>query len=281
MLRDAVGQWPLGGSPGLREDRRVRIDLNADLGEGTGPWRQGPVPDEELLGLVTSANVAAGFHAGDPLLIRRTCALAVRHGVAIGAHPSYDDWDGFGRIPRDLPPDALTAQVLYQLGAVAALARAAGGTMTHVKPHGALYNRIVHDEEQAAAVVEAVVAFGGGLALVGLPGSRVLALADEAGLPTVREAFVDRGYRPDGTLVPRSEPGALVTSPLLAGERAVRIATEGTVVAVDGSVVAVPADSLCVHSDTPGSVQIASAVRSALAAAGVEVRPFAGAPSPR
>lgn len=252
----------------------MRIDLNADLGEGDGPWRKGPVPDEQLFGLVTSANVAAGFHAGDPLLIARTCALAVRHTVAIGAHPSYDDWDGFGRRSMDVPPPVLMAQVLYQLGAVDTLARSVGGVMTHVKPHGALYNRIAYDEAQAQAVVDAVTKFGRSLAVVGLPGSRVLALAEEAGLATVREAFVDRGYRPDGSLVPRGEPGALVTSPVLAGERAVRIATEGKVVAVDGTVIDAPADSLCVHSDTPGSVQIASAVRSALAAAGVEVRAF-------
>ena len=252
----------------------MRIDLNADLGEGDGPWRQGPVPDDELFSLVTSANVAAGFHAGDAALVAATCAAAVGHGVAIGAHPSYDDREGFGRRAMDVPPDVLTAQVLYQLGAVDALARAAGGVMTHVKPHGALYNTIAHDEAQARAVVAAVRRFGRPLALVGLPGSRVLALADDAGLPTVREAFVDRGYRADGTLVPRGEPGALVTDPVLAGERAVRIAVERTVLAVDGTPVVVVADSLCVHSDTPGSVRIAVAVRAALAAAGIDVLPF-------
>lgn len=259
----------------------MRIDLNADLGEGDGPWRQGPVPDDELLALVTSANVAAAFHAGDPLLLARTCAHAVRRGVAIGAHPSYDDREGFGRRRTEVAPAVLTAQVLYQLGAVAALAQSVGGAMTHVKPHGALYHRVTHDDEQAQAVVAALARFDTTLTLVGLPGSRVLALADEAGIPTVREAFVDRGYRPDGTLVPRGEQGALVTSPVLAGERAVRLATEGKVVAVDGTVVDVPADSLCVHSDTPGSVQIARAVRSALAAAGVEVTAFRDPPAPR
>ncbi len=253
----------------------MRIDLNADLGEGAGPWRQGPVPDDDLLDLVSSANVAAGFHAGDPLGIAATCAKAVQRGVAIGAHPSYDDHEGFGRRPMDVPTPLLRAWVTYQVGAVQALAQSVGGRVTHVKPHGALYNAIVHDETQARAVVDAVAGLDRLLMLVGLPGSRVLVLADEAGLRTVREAFVDRGYRPDGTLVPRNEPGALVTNPVLAGERAVRIVTEGTVVAVDGSVVDVRADSLCVHSDTPGSVQIASAVRSALAAAGVEVAPFA------
>lgn len=252
----------------------MRIDLNADLGEGSGSWRQGPVPDDELLALVTSANVAAGFHAGEPLGIAGTCAKAVQHGVAIGAHPSYDDRDGFGRRPMDVPPPMLRAWVAYQVGAVQALAVSVGGQLTHVKPHGALYNTIVHDEAQARAVVDAVAGVDGSLALVGLPGSRVLALAEEAGLRTVREAFVDRGYRPDGTLVPRGEQGAVVTNPVLAGERAVRIATEGKVLAVDGTLVDVAADSLCVHSDTPGSVQIASAVRSALAAAGVEVVPF-------
>ncbi len=250
------------------------IDLNADLGEGDGPWRQGPVPDDALLELVTSANVAAGFHAGDPLLLARTCSHAVRRGVAIGAHPSYDDREGFGRRRTDVAPAVLTAQVLYQLGAVAALVRSVGGVMTHVKPHGALYHRIAHDDEQAQAVVAAIARFDPTLVLVGPPGSRALELADEAGIRTVREAFVDRGYRPDGTLVPRGEPGALVTSPVLAGERAVRLAVEGTVVAVDGAVVAVPAESLCVHSDTPGSVQIARATRSALAAAGIDVTAF-------
>ncbi len=252
----------------------MRIDLNADLGEGDGPWRTGPVPDEELLGLVTSVNVAAGFHAGDPPTIVATCQRARQHGVAVGAHPSYDDYDGFGRRPTDVPAPLLTAQVLYQLGAVDALAQSVGCVMGHVKPHGALYNRIAQDDEQARAVVEAVLRFGRPLALVGPPGSRVLALADEAGIATVREAFIDRAYRPDGTLVPRGQPGALVTSPLLAGERAVRLATEGTVVATDGTVIAVPADTLCVHSDTPGSAQIAGAARSALAAAGVDVLPF-------
>ena len=253
----------------------MRIDLNADLGEGTGSWRQGPVPDDDLLALVTSANVAAGFHAGEPLGIAATCAKAVQRGVAIGVHPSYDDREGFGRRPMDVPPPLLRAWVTYQVGAVQALARSVGGRVSHVKPHGALYHAIVHDEAQAQAVVDALGGLDRNLTLVGLPGSRVLALADEAGIPTVREAFVDRGYRPDGTLVPRGEPGALVTNPVLAGERAVRIATEGKVVAVDGSLVEVRADSLCVHSDTPGSVQIASAVRSALAAAGVDVAPFA------
>ncbi len=253
----------------------MRIDLNADLGEGDGPWRRGPLPDDDLLALVTSANVAAGFHAGEPLGIAATCAKAVQHGVAIGVHPSYDDRDGFGRRPMDVPPSLLRAWVTYQIGAVQALARSVGGRVSHVKPHGALYNAIVRDEAQAQAVVDAVRGLDASLALVGLPGSRVLALADEAGIPTVREAFVDRGYRPDGTLVPRSEPGSLVTSPVLAGERAVRIVTEGKVPAVDGTLVDVHAESLCVHSDTPGSVQIASAVRSALAAAGVEVGAFA------
>lgn len=252
----------------------MHIDINADLGEGDGPWRKGPVPDEALFALVTSANVAAGGHAGDPALIARTCEFAVRHGVAIGAHPSYNDREGFGRRRVEVPRAVLTAQVRDQISAVAAAARAAGGTMTHVKPHGALYNRIVSDEEQARAIVEAILGFDSTLTLVGLPGSRVLVLAGEAGIPTAREAFVDRGYRADGTLVPRGEPGALVTDLGLVGERAVRLAVDRQVVAVGGTVIDVAADTLCLHSDTPGSVAIASAVRAALAAAGVTVAPF-------
>jgi len=250
------------------------IDLNADLGEGDGPWRLEPVADDALLDLVTSANVAAGYHGGDAATMAVTCAGALARGVAIGAHPSYDDRDGFGRRRVDVAPDLLRAQVAYQIGAVAAVAASVGGRVTHVKPHGALYNAVVHDEPQARAVVEAVVAVDPTLAVLGLPGSRVLDLAAAAGLGTVVEAFVDRGYRADGTLVPRTEPGALVTDPVVAAARAVRLAVDGVVVAVDGTPVRLRPDSLCVHSDTPGAVVLARAVRDALGRAGVEVRPF-------
>lgn len=249
------------------------IDLNADLGEGDGPWRLEPPADDALLDLVTSANVAAGYHGGDAATMAATCAGALARGVAIGAHPSYDDREGFGRRRLDVPVDVLRAQVAAQVGALVAVAATVGARVTHVKPHGALYNVVVHDDAQARAVVEAVVAVDPRLAVLGLPGSRVLAHAAGAGVPTVVEAFVDRGYRADGTLVPRGDPGALVTDPREAGERAVRLAVDGVVVAVDGTPVHLRPDSLCVHSDTPGAVALARAVRTALADAGVDVRP--------
>lgn len=254
----------------------TRIDLNCDLGEGYGPWTLGePGTDDALLALVTSANVACGFHAGDPSIMAARCATAVARGVAVGAHVAYRDLVGFGRRRLDVPPGELAAEVAYQVGALQAVARTVGARVGYVKPHGALYNRIVHDEEQAAAVVAGVAGVDPSLAVVGLPGSAVLRHAREAGLPTVTEAFVDRGYLADGTLVPRGGPGALVTDPDEAAERAVRLAVDGVVLAVDGTAVPVAAHSLCVHSDTPGAVAVARAVRARLEAAGVELRPAA------
>ncbi|QCB92799.1 LamB/YcsF family protein [Cellulomonas shaoxiangyii] len=255
------------------------IDLNADLGEGDGPWRREPPADDALLDLVSSANVATAYHGGDAVTMAVTCAAALVRGVALGAHPSYDDREGFGRRARDVPADVLRAQVVHQVGGLVAVARSVGARVTHVKPHGALYNAVVHDEAQAGAVVDAVLAVDPTLAVLGLPGSRVLELAARAGLATVVEAFVDRGYAPDGTLVGRDRPGALVTDPDEAGERAVRMAVEGVVTAVDGTRVALRPASLCLHSDTPGAVALARAVRAALAAAGVHVRPFVDAPA--
>jgi 5-oxoprolinase (ATP-hydrolysing) subunit A len=250
------------------------IDLNADLGEGFGVWRLGD--DDALLGVVTSANVACGFHAGDPSTMRRVSARAVAGGVAIGAQVSYRDLAGFGRRFVDAAPAELTDDVLYQLAALDGVARAEGGRVTYLKPHGALYNAVVWHEQQAAAVVDAVVAYDRALPVLGLPGSALLRLAADAGLRTVAEGFADRGYTPEATLVPRREPGALVHDAAEVAERAVRMATEGTVVALDGSTVAVPVESVCVHGDTPGAVDLARAVRSALERAGVTLAPFTG-----
>ena len=249
------------------------IDLNADLGEGFGVWRLGD--DEALLDVVSSANVACGFHAGDPVTMRRVCAGAVAAGVAVGAQVSYRDLAGFGRRFVDVPAAELTADVLYQLAALDGIARTAGTRVRYVKPHGALYNAVVTHEQQARAVVDAVLAYDPSLPLLGLPGSRLLRLAADAGLGTVAEGFADRGYTPEGTLVPRSEPGALVHDEAAVAERVVRMATEGTVVAVDGTLVDVPVASVCLHGDTPGAVRLARAVRSALTAAGVRLAPFA------
>ncbi|MDP9398579.1 MAG: LamB/YcsF family protein [Actinomycetota bacterium] len=249
------------------------MDLNSDLGEGFGVWPLGD--DDGLLDVVTSANVACGFHAGDPRIMRRVCARAAERSVVIGAQVSYRDLAGFGRRFVDVEPAELTDDVLYQIGALEAFARVAGTRVAYVKPHGALYNAIVHHEEQAAAVVEAVRRYDPALPVLGLPGSAWLRRAAEAGLRTVPEAFADRAYTPAGTLVSRREPGAILHDAREVAERCVRMATKNEVVAVDGSVVAVDAASLCVHGDSPGALAMARAVRAALADAGVGLAPFA------
>jgi UPF0271 protein len=253
--------------------RPVSIDLNADLGESFGTWRLGD--DAAMLDIVTSANVACGFHAGDPLTLRRTCAMAAERGVVVGAQVGYRDLAGFGRRFIDVPADELTADVLYQLGALEAMCRVAGTRVAYVKPHGALYNAVVRHETQAAAVVAAVIAYDAHLPLVGLPGSALLRHASEAGVPVVAEAFADRGYTAEGTLVPRGEPGALLHDADEVAARMVRLVSEGLVTAVDGTDVAVRARSICIHGDTPGAVAMARAVREALVSAAVQVSPFA------
>ncbi|MDE3721300.1 LamB/YcsF family protein [Nocardiopsis sp. N85] len=250
----------------------MRIDLNSDLGEGFGRWELGD--DRALLSIVTSANVACGFHAGDPSVLRRTTADAAAEGVAVGAHVGYRDLAGFGRRFIDVPPADLTDDVLYQLGALSAFTRLAGERVRYVKPHGALYNTIVHHEEQAAAVVEAVRAFDPDLPVLGLPDSAFLRLAQRAGLPVHREAFADRAYTPEGTLVSRREPGAVLHDPEEIAERCLRIARREPVTAIDGSEILIDADSLCVHGDSPGAVAIARAVAERLRAEGVTLAPF-------
>jgi UPF0271 protein len=251
-----------------------RIDLNSDLGEGFGTWRLGD--DEAMLDVVSSANIACGFHAGDPRALLATCELAVTRDVAIGAQVGYRDLPGFGRRFIDYEPADLIADVLYQLAALDGLARVAGGRVRYVKPHGALYNAIVAHEQQAAAVVEAVVRYDPGLPVLHLPGSVFARRAAEAGLTTRVEAFADRGYTPAGTLVSRREPGALLHDPAEVADRMVRLVTTGELTAVDGTVVTVPADSICVHGDTPGAVAMAHAVAAALTAAGTRITAFTG-----
>ncbi len=250
------------------------IDLNADLGESFGAWTMGD--DAALLAVVTSANIACGFHAGDPATMLRICRAAADRGVAIGAHVSYHDLAGFGRRFVDVHPDDLAADVLYQIGALDGIARACGARVSYVKPHGALYNTVVHHDAHAAAVIEAVAAWTPGpLAVLGLPGSVLLARAAANGLPTVTEAFADRAYTAEGRLVPRSQHGAVITDAPTVARRAVQMAVERRVTAVDGSVVEVDARSICVHGDTPGARELATAVRAALCGAGVSLRSFA------
>lgn len=248
------------------------MDLTADVGESFGRWRLGD--DEALLEVVTSANVACGFHAGDSSTLRSTCAAAAAAGVVVGAQVSYRDLAGFGRRFVDVAPGDLAADVLYQIGALEAMCRVAGTAVSYVKPHGALHAAVVEHEGQARAVVEAVAAYDPRMAVLGLPGSALLAAAGRAGLPSVAEAFADRAYTPAGTLVPRDRPGAVLENPDEVAGRVLRLVREGVVAAVDESEVAVRADSVCVHGDSPGAVAMARAVRAGLTAAGVVLAPF-------
>ncbi len=249
------------------------MDLNADLGEGFGQWELGD--DEAMLDLVTSANVACGYHAGDASTMRRVCDRAAAGGVAIGAHVGYRDLPGFGRRFIDVAPHELTQDVVYQVGALRAFADVAGTAVRYVKPHGALYNAIVDHEEQAAAVVAAVLDVDPALPVLGLPGSAWLRLAAEAGLRVVHEAFADRAYTSSGALLSRRLPGAVLHDPSVIAQRCVAMATGRPVQAVDGSELVLAPGSICVHGDTPGAVGIARAVRAALAGAGVAVAAFA------
>ncbi|MFP5019373.1 LamB/YcsF family protein [Pseudonocardia phyllosphaerae] len=249
------------------------IDLNADLGESYGQWTLGD--DGAMLGLVSSANVACGFHAGDPSTLRTTTAAAATAGVVVGAQVSYPDLRGFGRRFLDVEPSALTDDVLYQIGALEALCRVAGVRVRYVKPHGALYNATRTHTAQARAVAEAVRAYDPELPVLGLPGSELLAAAEAAGLRAVPEFFVDRGYTAEGALVPRREPGALLDDAGEAAQRLVRMLETGTVRAVDGTEVAVRAESACLHGDSPGAVAMGRRVHEELTRAGVRIAPFA------
>jgi 5-oxoprolinase (ATP-hydrolysing) subunit A len=249
------------------------IDLNADLGEGFGIWRLGD--DDALLDVVTSANVACGFHAGDPLTMRRVCERAVARGVAIGAQVGYRDLAGFGRRRIDMDPDELSADIIYQIGALDAFARAAGDRVRYVKPHGALYNTAMTDPVQADAVAAAVTGYSNAMPLLGQPGSELARAAAAHGVAYVAEAFADRAYTSSGRLVPRGQPGAVIDDPGAVVARSLAVAIEQSVAGVDGTQLAITAQSLCLHGDTSGAADLARRVRSALIDAGVRLAPFA------
>lgn len=249
------------------------IDLNADLGEGFGPWQLGQ--DAEVLGLVTSASIACGFHAGDPRIMRASVATAVSRGVAIGAHPGYPDLMGFGRRELGASPEEIHADVLYQVGALQAIARAAGSAVRYVKPHGALYNRAARDHAIAGAIAAAVREADPDLWLLGLAGSALVSAGTAAGLRVAAEAFLDRNYEADGTLTPRSHPAAVLTEPEACAERAMRLITMGRVPARDGTELAIRADSLCAHGDGPTAAALLRLVRQRCMAAGIACQPFA------
>ena len=250
------------------------IDINSDMGESFGAWSMGD--DDAMLDIVTSANVACGFHAGDPAGILRTLKAAAAKNVTIGAHVAYPDKVGFGRRNMDLASDELTADVIYQIGALQSLAKAAGTSVRYVKPHGALYNTIAHDRRQALAVIAAIRAIDPTLILVALAGSDLIELARNEGLQCVAEAFADRAYTPQGTLVSRREPGAVLHDPQLVAQRMLRLVEDGTIEAIDGSRTRIQADSICVHGDSPAAVEMARELRRVLEHANLSLRPFAG-----
>ena len=251
-----------------------RIDLNADMGEGFGAWAMGQ--DGDLLALVTSVNVACGFHAGDPAVMDRTVAAASRAGVAVGAHPGYPDLRGFGRRPLAASPEDVETDVLYQVGALLAFARAHGARLVHVKPHGALYTPAALDDELARAVARGTARAGRDLILVGLCGSAAMRRAAEAeGLRFAAEAFADRAYESDGTLRSRRHADAVITDPEAAAAQALSIARDGFVRSADGRTFQLKADTLCLHGDTPGAVANARAVGEALRTAGIALKPLA------
>ncbi|OTA15517.1 hypothetical protein Xvie_02807 [Xenorhabdus vietnamensis] len=248
------------------------IDLNSDLGESFGQWRMGN--DEEILGIVSSANVACGFHAGDPVGILQTLKSAQKNNVAIGAHVSYPDLAGFGRRKMDIASHELTADVIYQIGALQGLAVAAGVRVSYVKPHGALYNTIANDEYQGLAVIEGIRVIDPNLVLVGLAGSKILKLAQERGLKTIAEAFADRAYTSQGELVSRRETGSVLHDADLVAQRMLQLVTEGGIESIDGKFTPIQADSICVHGDSPGALEMAKQVKIVLQQAGITIRTF-------
>jgi UPF0271 protein len=253
------------------------VDVNSDLAEGFGRWTFGT--DDDLLGIVSSANIACGFHAGDPGTIRHAVEVAVAHDVTIGAHVGYPDLQGFGRRRMDMAPQELTDAVIYQIGALSGIARVAGTEVRYVKPHGALYNTVVESTAQARAVVTAIVEIDPSLSVMGLPSSRLLTLAADAGLRTIDEAFVDRAYLPDGSLAPRSMDGAVLHDVDAIVARVVRMVTEGVVEAIDGSVLSLRPDSYCIHGDSPGAVAMGRRLKESLVERGYQLAHPASVPA--
>ena len=249
---------------------RRRIDLNADIGESFGIYKTGS--DRNLLRSITSGSIACGFHAGDPAVMRHTARMAVEAGVSIGAHPGLPDLAGFGRREMSIETRDITDLVLYQVGAMSAIAKAEGAALRHVKPHGALYNMSVRREDIAEAIAQAIASFDAALVLVGLPGSALLSAGSRAGLRTAAEGFADRSYEADGSLTPRHVAGAVLSTPAQVAERVVRMVRDGEVAARDGSTLSFRADTICVHGDTPDAAELAAAVRRALEGAGIELK---------
>jgi UPF0271 protein len=252
----------------------MRIDLNSDLGESFGPWPMGQ--DAALMDSISSANVACGFHAGDPGAMRGTIALAREKGVAIGAHPGFQDLVGFGRREVKATPQEVEDLVLYQVAALAGMASAQGVKLQHVKAHGALYNMACRDRALADAIARAVAAFDRSLILFGLPNSELLRAGEAAGLGVAAEVFADRAYDPDGSLTSRAKPGSVIHDTAKVVERAIKMARDRQVIAVDGSTIALQADTMCLHGDTPGAAALAGEIRRGLESAGIQITALRG-----
>jgi len=253
---------------------RSQIDINCDMGESFGPWRMGA--DDEVMAHITSANIACGAHAGDPMVMRRTVRLAKAAGVAIGAHPGFADLQGFGRREMDINPAELEASVVAQVGALAAIAKAEGASLQHVKPHGALYNMAARERTLADAIARAVASVDAGLILFGLPGSAILDAGRAAGLPVAAEGFAARASEPAGSLTPRARPGAVINGVDAVVSRAVRMAADGIVLTADGRAIELRIDTICVHGDTPGAPELARRICEALRSRGAAVTPVGG-----
>lgn len=248
----------------------MHIDINCDMGESFGPWTMGA--DDAVMPNITSANVACGAHAGDPRVMRRTVRAAKVHGVSVGAHPGFADLQGFGRREMQADPSEVEDSLIAQIGALAAIARAEGVPVRHVKAHGALYNMAARDQKLADAIARAITAFDPSLIMFGLPKSRMIDAGIAAGLRVAAEGFADRSYEPDGSLTPRSRPGAVIHDAALVVDRAVRMVRDGIVVTSDGREIPLKVDTICVHGDTPGAPELTRRIRAGLEAAGVQVR---------
>ena len=266
--RESVSGSPRGEAP------RLTIDINCDMGESFGPWRIGA--DTEVMPHITSANIACGAHAGDPTVMRRTVRLARAAAVRVGAHPGFADLQGFGRREMTVDPAELEDSLIAQIGALAAIAQAEGTSLQHVKAHGALYNMAARQPVLAAAIARAIAACGRSLIMYALPGSAMIDAGQAAGLRVAAEGFADRSYEPDGSLTPRSRPGAVIDDPGAVVDRAVRMVRDGVVLTAGGKEVPLRVDTICVHGDTPGAPELARRIHEALIAAGATVAPIGG-----
>jgi UPF0271 protein len=267
-----VEEIPRNLGPSIQEEEKMNVDINCDMGESFGIYRLGF--DEEMMSHITSANIACGFHGGDPIVMERTVSLAKQNGVSVGAHPGFPDLVGFGRRNMELAPQEVRNDIIYQIGALSAFAKTLGLSLQHVKPHGQLYNLAAKDEPMTRAICDALLTLEDSLILVALSGSRMAEIASKSGLKVAREAFADRAYHRDGSLVSRKKEGSVIHDPKRVAERIIRMVQEGKIQSIEGNLIDLEVDSICVHGDTPGAVQLAQTIRKNLEGAGIRVLPM-------